>query len=75
MIDHETWHTLMTKPQRAGVERALIQCIASLSSHPSYARMTAEEIYEKQYEFADGLYGALSEYDPPTDGPADGGGR
>jgi len=56
MEKHLEWHDLMKKENKTPEERVLIQCIASLSSHPTYWRVTPEDIYEQQIEFAEGLY-------------------
>lgn len=51
-----SWNELMGKEDKTPEERVLIQCIASLSSHPNYQDKVPEEIYQQQIKFARGLY-------------------
>lgn len=47
-----SWRDLMEKTEKTETEQVLIQCIATLSSHPNYRRMTPDEIYDAQVRFA-----------------------
>ena len=49
----KSWDELMDQKQvKTSEEETLIQCIASLSSHPKFQNMVPEEIYNKMVEWA-----------------------
>jgi len=46
------WQELMEKQPKTETEQILIQCIATISSHPGYSHMTPDEIFEAMCESA-----------------------
>ncbi len=47
-----TFDELMKKPDKTETDQVLIQCVATISTHPGYTHMTPEEVFERQQEFA-----------------------
>ncbi len=47
-----TFEELLRKEDKSEVERTLIQCICSLTSHPVYSSCDPWEVYDKQVDLA-----------------------
>jgi len=63
----KSWQELIAEPVQPDTpEAVLLQCIATISTHPNYSKLTPEEVFQSQVKYARQTCGRVSR---PTENP------
>jgi hypothetical protein len=47
-----TWKELLNAAKPGTLESVMVQCIATISTHPNYRQLTPEEVWDRQVQYA-----------------------